>query len=89
MCEKEKRKKKWQDSWKWAASGEEHWLLINDEGKNEMFGSACRNHATGERHQCMCLSFLWCSFTFSLMGKKSETELTAGILTKDQKHRKD
>ena len=34
IYEKEKTNRKWQDSWKWAASGEEHFWLTNDETKS-------------------------------------------------------
>ena len=44
MYEKEKRNRKWQDSWKWAASGEEHWWLAKDESKNKIFCSVSYNH---------------------------------------------
>ena len=34
VYEKEKRNRKWQDSWKWVASGQEHWWLTKDEVKS-------------------------------------------------------
>ena len=46
ICKREKK----QEMARLAASGKEHWLLLHDEAKNEMFGSACRTHAMGEQH---------------------------------------
>ena len=63
IYEKEKTNRKWQDSWKWAASGEEHLWLSNDEAK-----SGIGSHHTSSY-------FIECT-TFKLEGIKNHERST-------------
>ena len=68
-----KRVKK-QEMARLAASGKEHWLLLHDEAKNEMFGSACCNHPMGE--QPWRSSYIIGCTTFKFAGIKDQERFT-------------